>query len=58
MEKADLDYFIAGQYFVPGGNGLVEAQMGGYHGTILQLRNEPLIPKSVLDVTHLQSPPA
>lgn len=26
----DLDYFIAGQYFVPGGNGLVEAQMHAY----------------------------
>lgn len=26
----DLDYFIAGQYFVPGGNGLVEAQMHIY----------------------------
>ncbi|MEO8275434.1 MAG: YCF48-related protein [Thermoanaerobaculia bacterium] len=26
----DLDYFIAGQYFVPGGNGLVEAQMHLY----------------------------
>jgi photosystem II stability/assembly factor-like uncharacterized protein len=26
----DLDYFIAGQYYVPGGNGLVEAQMHAY----------------------------
>lgn len=26
----DLDYFIAGEYFVPGGNGLVEAQMHLY----------------------------
>ncbi len=26
----DLDYFIAGQYYVPGGNGLVEAQMHLY----------------------------
>ena len=26
----DLDYYIAGQYFVPGGNGLVEAQMHVY----------------------------
>lgn len=26
----DLDYFIAGQYFVPGGGGLVEAQMHVY----------------------------
>ncbi len=28
--EGDLDYFIAGQYFVPGGNGLVEAQMHVY----------------------------
>jgi hypothetical protein len=27
---ADLDYFIAGEYFVPGGNGLVEAGMHLY----------------------------
>jgi hypothetical protein len=26
----DLDYYIAGEYFVPGGNGLVEAQMHLY----------------------------
>ncbi len=26
----DLDYFIAGEYFVPGGNGLIEAQMHAY----------------------------
>ncbi len=28
--EGDLDYFIAGQYFVPGGNGHVEAQMHVY----------------------------
>ena len=28
--EGDLDYFIAGQYFVPGGGGLVEAQMHVY----------------------------
>ncbi|MCB1318249.1 MAG: VCBS repeat-containing protein, partial [Leptospiraceae bacterium] len=28
--EGDLDYFIAGQYFVPGGGGLVEAQMHIY----------------------------
>lgn len=28
--EGDLDYFIAGEYFVPGGNGLVEAQMHVY----------------------------
>ncbi len=26
----DLDYFVAGEYFVPGGNGLIEAQMHAY----------------------------
>jgi len=28
--EGDLDYFIAGQYYVPGGNGLVDAQMHVY----------------------------
>jgi len=28
--EGDLDYFIAGEYFVPGGNGLIEAQMHVY----------------------------
>ena len=28
--EGDLDYFIAGQYFVPGGNGRVESQMHVY----------------------------
>lgn len=28
--EGDLDYFIAGSYFVPGGNGLVETQMHLY----------------------------
>ena len=28
--EGDLDYFIAGEYFVPGGNGLIEAQMHAY----------------------------
>jgi photosystem II stability/assembly factor-like uncharacterized protein len=28
--EGDLDYFIAGFYFVPGGNGLIEAQMHLY----------------------------
>ena len=30
----DLDYFIAGEYFVPGGNGLVEAQMHVYRNDV------------------------
>jgi photosystem II stability/assembly factor-like uncharacterized protein len=28
--ELDLDYFIAGEYFTPGGNGLIEAQMHLY----------------------------
>ncbi len=28
--EGDLDYFIAGEYFVPGGNGLIEAQIHAY----------------------------
>jgi photosystem II stability/assembly factor-like uncharacterized protein len=31
--EGDLDYFIAGSYFVPGGNGLVETQMHVYINT-------------------------
>src|SRR5690606_11688534 len=30
----DLDYFIAGEYFVPGGNGLIEAQMHVYRNDV------------------------
>lgn len=40
----DLDYFIAGQYFVPGGNGLVEAQMHAYLNDVAGLNNAPLAP--------------
>lgn len=36
----DLDYFISGQYFVPGGNGLVESQMHLYRNDS-QLTNLP-----------------
>ncbi len=36
----DLDYFIAGQYYVPGGNGLVEAQMHVYRNDI-DVQNQP-----------------
>src|SRR5690606_27692063 len=45
----DLDYFIAGQYFVPGGNGLVEAQMHLYTNDAEaqnQLPTAPLLPVS------------
>jgi hypothetical protein len=36
----DLDYFVAGSYWVPNGNGLVEAQMHLY-------RNDGLVPNEV-----------
>ncbi len=42
--EGDLDYFIAGQYFVPGGNGLVEAQMHVYRNDVLDLNEAPTIP--------------
>ncbi len=37
----DLDYFIAGQYFVPGGNGLVEAQMHVYRNDAPGINSAP-----------------
>jgi hypothetical protein len=40
----DLDYFIAGQYFVPGGNGLVEAQMHAYRNDSPGLNEAPSNP--------------
>ncbi len=42
--EGDLDYFIAGQYFVPGGNGLVEAQMHVYRNDVLAQNEAPTIP--------------
>jgi photosystem II stability/assembly factor-like uncharacterized protein len=42
--EGDLDYFIAGQYFVPGGNGLVEAQMHVYRNDVIELNEAPTIP--------------
>ena len=44
----DLDYFIAGQYFVPGGNGLVEAQMHVYRNDVLDLNEAPSIPTGLI----------
>ncbi len=41
---ADLDYFIAGEYFVPGGNGLVEAQMHLYRNDAEALNLPPSAP--------------
>jgi hypothetical protein len=43
----DLDYFIAGQYFVPGGNGLVEAQMHLYRNDSPGLNNPPGAPSNL-----------
>lgn len=40
----DLDYFIAGEYFVPGGNGLVEAQMHLYRNDAPTLNLAPSLP--------------
>ncbi len=42
--EGDLDYFIAGMYFVPGGNGLVEAQMHVYRNDVFDLNEAPSIP--------------
>ncbi|MBE0663815.1 MAG: VCBS repeat-containing protein [Bacteroidales bacterium] len=40
----DLDYFIAGRYFVPGGNGLVEAQMHIYRNDAENVNSPPSSP--------------
>jgi hypothetical protein len=43
----DLDYFIAGEYFVPGGNGLVEAQMHLYRNDAPGLNLAPSAPNGI-----------
>jgi hypothetical protein len=43
----DLDYFIAGQYFVPGGNGLVEAQMHAYRNDVEGQNAAPSAPSNL-----------
>lgn len=43
----DLDYFIAGEYFVPGGNGLVEAQMHIYRNDATAQNTAPVSPGSI-----------
>jgi hypothetical protein len=50
--EGDLDYFIAGQYFVPGGNGLVEAQMHLYRNDTPGQNSAPLTPTG-LSVTQV-----
>ena len=42
--EGDLDYFIAGMYFVPGGNGLIEAQMHVYRNDVTNENNPPSTP--------------
>ena len=42
--EGDLDYFIAGNYFVPGGNGLVEAQMHVYRNDVVDQNEAPSAP--------------
>lgn len=43
----DLDYFIAGEYFVPGGNGLVEAQMHLYRNDAPGQNFPPALPTGI-----------
>jgi PKD repeat protein len=45
--EGDLDYFIAGSYFVPGGNGLVEAQMHVYRNDVEQENQPPTAPSEL-----------
>jgi hypothetical protein len=45
--EGDLDYFIAGQYFVPGGNGLVEAQMHVYRNDVEAQNAAPSAPSGL-----------
>jgi hypothetical protein len=40
----DLDYFVAGSYFVPGGSGLVEAQMHLYRNDAIDPNAAPSAP--------------
>jgi hypothetical protein len=50
----DLDYFIAGQYFVPGGNGLVESQIHVYRNDTQGQNAAPLapVPLNVVQVSE------
>lgn len=49
--EGDLDYLIAGQYFVPDGNGLVESQMHLYRNDASGQNEPPLAPVGI-EVTH------
>jgi hypothetical protein len=45
--EGDLDYFIAGSYFVPGGNGLVETQMHLYLNSAPGQNASPSMPDAL-----------
>jgi photosystem II stability/assembly factor-like uncharacterized protein len=53
--EGDLDYFIAGQYFVPGGNGLVEAQMHVYRNDVQAQNNPPSMPGGLNAIVQADS---
>jgi VCBS repeat protein len=44
----DLDYFVAGAYYVPGGNGLVDAQMHLYRNDAPGTNAPPTAPQSLM----------
>ena len=46
--EGDLDYFIAGEYWVPGGNGLVEAQMHLYRNDVAGTNVAPTTPPGLI----------
>jgi len=46
--ERDLDYFIAGEYFVPGGNGLIEAQMHLYRNDVPGQNAAPSAPTGLV----------
>jgi len=46
--EGDLDYFIAGFYFVPGGNGLIEAQMHLYLNDAPEENLRPTAPSDLV----------
>lgn len=50
--EGDLDYFVAGEYFVPGGNGLLEAQMHLYRNDTPGQNDAPSTPTG-LSVTQV-----
>ena len=53
--EGDLDYFIAGQYYVPGGNGLVEAQMHVYRNDSPGQNNAPFSPTDLNAIIQIDS---